>query len=108
MKRLALLLSLTIASCSTFEKKEEPMFNTEIFCPQSSYRFLILKSTRQEVEQSIVKAIEQQEKGNKKNRYTVLQFPNQSSTSIYNVSPQELSRCELIERSRNVMGRPDL
>ncbi len=94
-----MILPLLVASCGIC--KEEPQFNTEIFCPNSSYRILILQSTRTEVEKSIIDAIEYSKKSNKKNRYTVLYLPNNRSTSIYNTTPQELlNQCQLIERPR--------
>ncbi|MES2677326.1 MAG: hypothetical protein V4612_03305 [Pseudomonadota bacterium] len=99
MKNLAVILSLLLSGCGIF--KEEPQFNTEIFCPNSSYRILILQSTKAEVEKSIIDAIEYNQKSNKRNRYTVLYLPNNRSTSIYNATPQELiSQCQLTERPR--------
>ncbi len=99
MKKFTIILPLIIASCVSFES--EPQFNTEIFCPSSSYRILILQSTKVEVENSILSAIKYWEKSNKKNRYTVLYLPGNRSTSIYNTRPQELlNECILTERPR--------
>ena len=78
-------------------------FNTEIYCPDMSYRFLVLQTTKEQVHQSIIDAINYREMGSLNVRYTVLRFPGQSSTSIYNVTPQELlSQCQLIERPRKL------
>lgn len=79
-----------------------PKFNTEIFCPSFSYRFLILNTTKREVEQSIENAIAESLKSNKDNKYVVLYFPNSASTSIYNITPQQIKQeCYLEERPKN-------
>ncbi len=76
--------------------------NTEIFCPSFSYRFLVIGSTRQDVAWAIENAIKQNEASNQNSNYTILYFANGRSTSIYNVTPQELKRfCALIEKPRN-------
>jgi len=96
---LAMILCVTICGCEFF--REGQKFNTEIFCPNSSYRILILKSTKAEVRYSIEQAIGYYEKRLQKDRYTVLYLPHNRSTSIYNTIPQELLQCQLIERPRN-------
>ena len=101
MKQLITILLLLTLGCKSWD--DEPKYNTEIVCPNSSYRFLVLQTTKQEAEQSIRDAIEYQLKSNKKNRYTILHFPNKRSTSIYNLYPQEVQKeCILIERPRKL------
>ncbi len=102
MNKLPLILLLLIASCKSLSNSE-PKFNTEIVCPNSFHRFLILRSTKREVEQSIKEAIEYSLKGNKKNRYTVLRFPGGLSTSIHNMTPQKIQKeCRLLEKPRKL------
>jgi len=102
MKKLFLALLLLIIGCK-LSANQEPKFNTEIFCPNSSYRFLVLKSTRAEVENSIQNAVQYYLKSNKKNRYTVLYLPDGRNTSIYNTNPIEIQKeCTLIERPRKL------
>lgn len=87
-----------IASCAP--NREEAPFNTELFCSTFSYRFLILKTTKEEVLKSIEKAIEYKIKSNKRTKYTVLYFPHNQSTSIYNITPEELRSCQIRELPR--------
>ena len=107
MKKLVLILSyskmlLVLLVCSCVSGKAVPEFNTEIICPSFSYRFLILHATKQEVEQSIENAIIELAKTNEDNKYTVLYFPNQSTTSIYNTTPTQIKQeCFLEQRLRN-------
>ncbi len=105
--RFLLVFLLLLAACQKEYRNslvdDEPKYNTEIVCPNSSYRFLVLQSTKAETEESIRKAIEYHLKSNKKNRYTILYFPNNRTTSIYNMTPQEVQReCLLIERPRKL------
>ncbi len=94
-------MPLVLFGCSLLSNKNEPQFNTEIVCPNSSYRILILQATKAEVERSILDAIEYWKGSNKKNRYTVLHFSKDRNTSIYNTNPQELfDQCLLVERPR--------
>jgi hypothetical protein len=102
MKKLSLAFLLLIIGCTPSIDKE-PKFNTEIFCPNSSYRFLVLQATRAEVEHSVQDAIQYYLKSNKKNRYTVLYLPDGRNTSIYNINPIEIQKeCALIERPRKL------
>jgi hypothetical protein len=103
MKKLSLIFILLIfAGCQSPEKLDAK-FNTEIFCPNSSYRFLILQATKAEAEKSIQDAVQYYLKSNKKNRYTVLYLPDGRNTSIYNINPIEIQKeCILIERPRKL------
>ena len=104
MRKFIAILPLLVAGCGIF--RSDPQFNTEIFCPNSSYRILILQSTKAEVEKSIIDAIEYNNKSSKNNRYTVLYLPHNRSTSIYNTTPQELAgQCQLIEKPRQPYSR---
>ncbi len=101
MKLISLIILAFIVSCQPVDN--EPKYNTEIVCPNSSYRFLVLQATKQEVEQSILNAIDYYLKSNKRNNYTILYFPNRRTTSIYNMTPLEVQRdCMLIERPRKL------
>jgi hypothetical protein len=97
---------LFISGCGSSYNPDNPssaQFNSEIVCPNSAYRFLILQSNKAEVEASIRQAIEYNQKSNKRTAYTILYLPNNRTTSIYNVTPQELqSQCMIIERPRNI------
>ncbi|MFT5703995.1 MAG: biotin-(acetyl-CoA carboxylase) ligase [Rickettsiales bacterium] len=100
MKNLILAFYLLIVGCGINSK--QPEFNTEIICPKTSYRILILETTAFQVEKAILDSIEYQKKLNKNSKYTVLYLSNNRSTSIYNTTPQELLyECNLIQRPRN-------
>ena len=101
MKQFIVILLFFITACHSFD--DEPKYNTEIVCPNSSYRFLVLRATKKEVEKSIIDAIDYHQKSNKRNKYTILYFPDKSNTSIYNIIPEEVQRdCTLIERPRKL------
>jgi uncharacterized lipoprotein NlpE involved in copper resistance len=95
------IMHLSLGGCYNNEdiRSRYPV-NTELFCPEFSYRFLVLKTTQEEVLQAINEAIEYNRKSNKGSKYTVLRFPHNQSTSIYNVSPEELKRCGIRELPR--------
>lgn len=101
MKQFTVILLLFLTSCLSLD--DEPKYNTEIVCPNSAYRFLVLRTTKKEVEQSIRDAIDYHNKSNRRNKYTILYFPDKSNTSIYNLMPEEVQReCMLIERPRKL------
>lgn len=103
-KSIAIIFLIILASCSSSPSvvNENAPFNTELYCPSIYYRFLILKTTKKEVMDSIEKAIEYRRKSNKKSRYTVLYFPHGASTSIYNITPEELKKCGIRELPRKI------
>ncbi|MFT6332286.1 MAG: hypothetical protein ACJAW3_000618 [Lentimonas sp.] len=106
MKRniIATLMLMPIASvfligCSADRSTK---FNTEIYCPKSFERFLILQVTKQDVRKSIIDAMQEQ-RGKAKNRYTLLSFPKNRTTSIRKISAKTLMyECILIELPRGV------
>lgn len=101
LKKTAVILSIILAGCaSSGDIDERAPFNTELFCPASSYRFLILYTRQEDVMRSIDQAIEYKRQSNKQSRYTVLQLPHNQSTSIYNVTPEELKNCIIREIPR--------
>lgn len=81
--------------------------NTEIYCPDSNYRILLLATTKEEVYESILGALQDQlHSGNfGKIKYTALHLSENRTTSIYNTTASELlNRCKLIEFYRKPDG----
>lgn len=100
MKKLLLIIPFFIAGCSFFDK--EPQFNTEIFCPATGHRILILHSTEAEVKEALTKAMGMQ-RGKKKINYTALYLAGEKTTSIYGMTAEQIMHnCMLIELPREL------
>jgi hypothetical protein len=87
-KFLVIILFTAIISCS--DPLGESQSNTEIYCPRTGHKALILYATREEVSASIVKAFRKEERVRENNRYSVLEFSGGRKTSINNIEPRQL------------------
>ncbi|MFT6219659.1 MAG: DNA-directed RNA polymerase subunit RPC12/RpoP [Myxococcota bacterium] len=100
MRRFLILALLFIAvSCS--KNLEESQSNTEIYCPRTGHKVLVLYATRADVSKSIVSAVKEQGESQAKDKYTILRFPGGYTTAIRNIYPQQLlHECLLREMAR--------
>ncbi|MFT6106837.1 MAG: hypothetical protein ACJA0S_001198 [Rickettsiales bacterium] len=94
--------SYPVSSYGLFSKfQAESNSNTEIYCPNSGQKILILYATRADVSKSIIDAVKEKKRTGENNRYTTLHFSGRG-TSIYNTTPEELlNECLLLEMARN-------
>lgn len=106
MKYFFILLLFTITNCGpTIKNQSSPLYkkgtlNTEIYCPNSGYRILLLSTDSQEVHEAIMQALYEQSASEnyKKVKFTILNLSGDRKTSIYNTTAHELlTECRLIE-----------
>lgn len=101
---LFLFLCVITTGCGSIfgsdSKEYDNPLNTEIHCPKSGYRILLLSTDSNEVHEAIMQALYEQSssEGYNKVKFTVLSFPGDRKTSIYNTTAHELlTECRLIE-----------
>jgi hypothetical protein len=81
--------------------KKELQYNTEIRCPQFSYKILIVGETIPNIRQAILETIEMRKRENITDDTTILKFPgSKRDMVIYHITPKKLETCSMLQVAR--------
>ncbi len=100
MKKIYILAIFLIFSCV----KKHSNIDTEIFCPESNYKFIVYGKNSQETIAALDRFLAQKEALHTSENYTLLRFLDDTSVQITQLSPEHIkTKCYIHNVSPNMI-----